>query len=45
MRRICITIIWMLSCLAVSAQDWEYIKTDNSYIWGEGWRSSVDEAD
>ena len=45
MRRICITIIWMLSCLAVSAQDWEYVKTDNSYIWGEGWGSSVDEAD
>lgn len=45
MLRICITIIWMLSCLAVSAQDWEYIKTDNSYIWGEGWGSSVDEAD
>lgn len=45
MRRICITVFWMLSCVAVTAQDWEYVKTDNSYIWGEGWGSSVDEAD
>ena len=45
MRRICITIIWMLSCLFVSAQEWENVKTDTSYIWGEGWGSSVDEAD
>ena len=45
MRRICITIIWMLSCLFVSAQEWENVKTDTSYIWGEGWGSSVDKAD
>ena len=45
MRRICVTIIWVLSCLVVSAQDWENVKTDNSNIWGEGWGSSVDEAD
>jgi len=35
----------MLSCLFVSAQEWENVKTDASYIWGEGWGSSVDEAD
>ena len=45
MRRICITIVWMLSSLIVSAQDWEYVKTDSAFIWGEGWGSSVDEAD
>ena len=45
MRRICITILWMLSSLIVSAQDWEYVKTDNAFIWGEGWGLSVDEAD
>ena len=45
MRRICITIVWMLSSLIVSAQDWEYVKTDSAFIWGEGWGSTVDEAD
>lgn len=45
MRRICITIVWMLSSFLVSAQDWEYVKTDSVFIWGEGWGSSVDEAD
>ena len=45
MRGICITIVWMLSCLIATAQDWEHVTMDNSYIWGEGWGSSVDEAD
>lgn len=35
----------MLSSFLVSAQDWEYVKTDSVFIWGEGWGSSVDEAD
>ena len=45
MRGICITIVWALSCLIATAQDWEHVTMDNSYIWGEGWGSSVDEAD
>ena len=45
MRGICLSLMWMLSCLVALAQDWEGVKEDNSYIWGEGWGSSIEEAD
>lgn len=45
MRSIFISCIWLLSCLVANAQDWERVKADNSFIWGEGWGTSVEEAD
>lgn len=35
----------MLGAPAGSAQEWEAIKADGAYIWGEGWGGSVEEAD
>ena len=35
----------MLGAPAGSAQEWEVIKADGAYIWGEGWGGSVEEAD
>ena len=45
MNRFRISLVLLGFSLAVHAQDWEHIKTDGSYIWGEGWGSSVEEAD
>ena len=45
MRKIFISLVWMLSCLAAFAQNWEGVKADSSYIWGEGWGSTIEEAD
>ena len=45
MRKILLSLVWMLSCLAAYAQNWEGVKADSSYIWGEGWGSNIEEAD
>ena len=45
MRKTFLSLIWMLSGLVAFSQDWEGIKADSSFIWGEGWGSSVEEAD
>lgn len=45
MRKILLSLVWMLSCLAAFAQNWEDVKADSSYIWGEGWGSNIEEAD
>ena len=45
MRKTFISFVWMLSGLVAFAQDWEGVKADSSFIWGEGWGSSIEEAD
>lgn len=45
MRKTFLSLIWMLSGLVAFAQDWEGVKADSSFIWGEGWGSSIEEAD
>lgn len=45
MRKIVFLVLGLLSCLAAFAQDWEGVKADSSYIWGEGWGASIEEAD
>jgi hypothetical protein len=35
----------MLSALDPSVQQWEEVKGNGAYIWGEGWGGSVEEAD
>lgn len=45
MNRFRISLVLLGFSLAVYAQDWEHIKTDGAYIWGEGWGSSIEEAD
>lgn len=39
------TIILLLAALTVSAQDWDYIKTSSLYLCGEGFGTTVEEAD
>ena len=45
MRRSIVSLCLLLSCFGAFSQDWESVKADNTLIWGEGWGSSVDEAD
>lgn len=45
MRKTLLTILGALLSLLVSAQEWEAVKADPAYIWGEGWGASIDEAD
>ena len=35
----------MLSCLTAFAQNWESVKANSAYIWGEGWGATIEEAD
>lgn len=35
----------LFSGLASPAQDWEAVKANRAYVWGEGWGASVEEAD
>lgn len=35
----------LVSGLSTSAQEWEDVKANGAYIWGEGWGASVEEAD
>ena len=45
MRRCFVVLFFLLSCFGAFSQNWESVKADNTLIWGEGWGSSVDEAD
>lgn len=45
MRRFLSIIIPLLVSLAAHSQDWEGIKADSGYVWGEGWGRTLDEAD
>ena len=45
MRRCFVVLFCLLSCFGAFSQNWESVKADNTLIWGEGWGSSVDEAD
>ena len=35
----------LVSGLSASAQEWEEVKANGAYVWGEGWGTSVEEAD
>lgn len=45
MNRCFLLIACLLGGISVPAQEWESIQTDPSFIWGEGWGASVEEAD
>lgn len=45
MRKLVLLTACLLGCLGARAQDWERVKADGSFLWGEGWGSSVEEAD
>ena len=44
-RKLLVVTLLALLGAAAFAQDWERIVADPSLIWGEGWGSSVEEAD
>ena len=44
-RSVLLSVLLTLSVLPLGAQDWERIKSDPGVVWGEGWGSSVEEAD
>jgi len=45
MRRTVLIALLMLSSFTGFGQEWEQIKDDDRFIWGEGWGHSVEEAD
>ncbi len=45
MRKLYILLFLFLFALPLQAQSWESVKDSDSYIYGEGWGSSIDEAD
>lgn len=45
MGRFLILVALLASGLSTSAQEWEEVKANGAYIWGEGWGASVEEAD
>ena len=46
MKKVATILLLLLSGVAASAQNWELIKEDtNTYLWGEGWAETLDEAD
>ena len=44
-RRNIITLLLTFIAIPAFAQSWEAIKGSNAYLWGEGWGTSVAEAD
>ena len=45
MRRLVSTSAMLLVCLSSQSQDWEQVRDDCRYVWGEGWGTSLEEAD
>ena len=45
MGRFLILVALLASGFSTSAQEWEEVKANGAYIWGEGWGASVEEAD
>lgn len=45
MKRVGVSIVLALATFLASAQNWERIREDDRYIWGEGWGRTVEEAD
>ena len=45
MRTVGVSIALLLVTFSASAQDWERIREDDRYIWGEGWGRTVEDAD
>ena len=45
MRRTVLIALLMLSSFTGFGQEWEQIKDDDRFIWGEGWGHYVEEAD
>lgn len=45
LKKTFVCVLCIFAGLACSAQNWEQVKADDSCIWGEGWGSSVEEAD
>lgn len=45
MRRLASISAMLLVCLGAHSQDWEQIRADGRYVWGEGWGASLEEAD
>ena len=45
MRRIVTLWLWAAAMAVACGQSWEQVKHDRTYLWGEGWGTSVAEAD
>lgn len=45
MGKLLLLAVLLFSGLASPAQDWEAVKANRAYVWGEGWGASVEEAD
>ena len=45
MKKVGVSIVLLLVTFLASAQNWERIREDDRYIWGEGWGRTVEEAD
>lgn len=45
MKRILSITFLLAICFGANSQDWESIKADSRYVWGEGWGKSLEEAD
>lgn len=45
MKKVGVSIVLLLVTFLVSAQNWERIREDDRYFWGEGWGRTVEEAD
>ena len=45
MSKLLVLAALLVSGLSASAQEWEEVKANGAYIWGEGWGASVEEAD
>lgn len=45
MKRICTIICFTAFALSMFAQNWESVKADKTYLYGEGWGASIAEAD
>lgn len=45
MRRLVSISAMLLVCLSPQSQDWEQVRDDCRYVWGEGWGTSLEEAD
>lgn len=45
MKRIFSITVLLAICIVANSQNWESIKSDSRYVWGEGWGKSLEEAD
>ena len=45
MKNVGLSIVLVLVSFLAAAQNWERIREDDRYVWGEGWGRTVEEAD